>query len=358
MDDMATTDDPTTTPDAAFLAMLRGGLPRQGFFGPPVLVGVSGGADSVGLLLGLQALAGGDSPPGRLVVAHGRHDLREEAGADAAFVVALAGALGLPCVVGDLRVRDRDGVRGEGVEARARRIRYRFLAETALAHGARHVAVAHTADDQAETILHRALRGTGLAGLGGMRPVRELVPGVALVRPLITVPRAAVRGYLAARAQEWCEDATNADVRHARSFLRHEILPRCAAGPYPAAPAALARLGRQAAGAAAALASAADALLDAHATRGGGGAVVLAADRLARLDPQLVAEVFVAVWRREDWPQRDMTARHYERLAGLAATAADPPATAAPIELPGGVRAALVSGGRLELSPPVQARAR
>ena len=353
---MATSDAPPTTPDAGFLAVLRAGLPRQGFFGPPVVVGVSGGADSVGLLLGLHALAGAAVPPGRLVVAHGHHDLREESGADAAFVERLAAALGLPCVVGALRVRDADG-RGEGVEARARRIRYAFLAETALAHGARHVAVAHTADDQAETILHRALRGTGLAGLAGMRPARELAPGVALVRPLLAVPRAAVRGYLVERAQAWCEDATNADVRRARSFLRHEILPRCMAGPYPAATAALTRLGRQAAGAAAALASAADALLDAHASRGAGGGVSLAAGRLARLDPHFVAEVFVAIWRREDWPQRDMTARHYERLAGLVAAAADPLAAPPAIELPGGVRARLLSGGRLELMRGGQAPA-
>jgi tRNA(Ile)-lysidine synthetase-like protein len=302
----------------------------------------------VGLLLGLHALAADAVPPGRIIVAHGDHDLREESGTDAAFVERLASTLGLPCVVGALRVRDADG-RGEGLEARARRIRYAFLAETALAHGARHVAVAHTADDQAETILQRVLRGTGLAGLAGMRPARELAPGVALVRPLLAVPRAAVRGYLAERAQAWCEDATNADVRRARSFLRHEILPRCMAGPYPAATAALVRLGRQAAGAAAALASAADALLDAHASRNAEGGLSLAAGRLARLDPHLVAEVFVAIWRREDWPQRDMTARHYERLAGLVAAAADPLVAPPAIELPGGVRARLTSGGRLEL---------
>lgn len=348
MGGMATSAEPPTTADAGFLAGLRAGLPRQGFFGPPVVVGVSGGADSVGLLLGLHALAAAAEPPGRIVVAHGHHDLRAEAAADAAFVSRLAATLGLPCVVGELRVRDPGGG-GEGIEARARRFRYAFLAETALAHGARHVAVAHTADDQAETILHRALRGTGLAGLAGMRPVRELAPGVALVRPLLAVSRAAVRDYLAARVQAWCEDATNADVRRARGFLRHEILPRFAAGPYPAATAALTRLGRQAAGAAAALASAADALLDAHASGGGGGAVSLAARRLARLDPQLVAEVFVAVWRRQGWPQRDMTARHYERLAGLAAAAADPPPAAPPLDLPGGVRARLTPGGRLEL---------
>ena len=212
---MGTSDEPTTE-GTAFLAALRAGLPGQGVFGPPLVVGVSGGADSVALLLGLHALAAAAAPGGRLVIAHGRHDLREEAGADADFVAALAAELGLPCVIGTLRVRRSDGVRGEGLEARARRIRYAFLAETALEHGARHVAVAHTADDQAETILHRALRGTGLAGLGGMRPARELVPGVALVRPLVGVSRAAVRGYLAARARPWCGRNSSA-VRNASS---------------------------------------------------------------------------------------------------------------------------------------------
>jgi len=95
------------------------------------------------------------------------------------------------------------------------------------------------------------------------------------------------------------------------------VLPRCVAGPYPAAPAAVARLGSQAATVAAAITSAAEHLLAMYAQRQSDGTVLVRTRELAGLDPHLVAEVFVALWRREGWPQRDMTAGHYEALACL-----------------------------------------
>jgi len=291
------------------------------------------------MLLGLHQLAGRLVPAGRLIVAHACHDLRREAATDADFVTRLADRLRIPCIVRELRVREPDGIRGEGLEARARRLRLAFLSDVAHEHGARCVALAHTADDQAETILHRGLRGTGLAGLGGMAAARELCDGVALVRPLLAVPRSVARGYLVACGQCWCEDATNADVRHARNFLRHEILPRCESGPYPAASEALVRLGQQAATVAGAVRSAAEHLLEAHAQRHTDGAFVIQARRLAGLDRHLVAEIFVALWRREGWGRRDMTARHYAALARMALAAGDPSAAVpSAVDLPGGVR--------------------
>ena len=335
----------TSGTEAGFLAALAAGLPAHGFWSERVVVGVSGGADSVALLLGLHSLAAGQGIPSKLLVAHARHDLREAAAADAAFVADLAAGLGLPCVVRDLRVREPDGVRGEGIEGRARRLRYEFFAAIAREQAARFVVVAHTADDQAETILHRALRGTGLAGLTGMASARELSDGVALVRPLLAVPRGAVRAYLGSRGQSWAEDATNADVRYARNFLRHEILARCESGPYPAAVASLVRLGSQAAAVADAVRSAAEHLLDAHAQRHADGTTVLQTQKLASLDRHLLAEIFVALWQREGWPRRDMTARHYSQLAAMAASSTDPTVAAPPaIDLPGDVRARVLSG--------------
>jgi len=333
---------------------LADGLPDHGFWSAPAVVAVSGGADSVGLLLGLQALTARRLVPSRLVVAHARHDLRTEAAADADAVAALAAAVGVPCVVRSLGGRRADGVRGEGVEGRARRIRYAFLTEVARDHGARAVLVGHTADDQAETILHRCLRGTGLGGLAGMARARPLADGLTLLRPLLGVSRRAVRDYVARRGQAWCEDATNADVRFARNFLRHRILAGCEAGPYPAASAALVRLGEQAAGAAAALRSAAEHLLATHARHQADGSIVLHARPLARLDAHLLGEVWVGLWQREGWPRRDMSARHYRRLVSLlrragdgdaSATRAGPPAAA--IDLPGGVHARLGADGML-----------
>jgi tRNA(Ile)-lysidine synthase len=328
-----------------FLAGLTAGLPGGGLWSAPMLVAASGGADSTALLLGLVAVA---PPRARIVVAHAEHDLRAAAADDREFVVALAARLGLGFVTARLAVRAATAG-GEGLEARARRLRYGFLADVARRHAARHVLVAHTADDQAETILHRILRGTGPAGLAGMAVARELCDGVGLLRPLLAVPREDVRAFLAAEAEAWREDESNADVRHARNFLRHEILARCAAGPYPAATAAVVRLGSQAGRLAAALRSAADHLLALHARRHADGTVELRTSGLVGLDPHLLAEMFAALWEREGWPRRDMTAAHYERLAALAA-AADAPA-AAIADYPGGVRVT-VAAGRLELRPP------
>jgi tRNA(Ile)-lysidine synthase len=338
---------PVSPAETAFLAALAAGLPATHDWAFPSLVGVSGGADSVALALGLVRLAPADAAR-QLVIAHADHGLRAESAADYDFVATFAERLGVRFVGRRLAVAAAAG--REGVEGRARRLRYEFLAAAAHEAGARHVLVAHTADDQAETILHRLLRGTGIAGLAGMRRSRRLADGVALLRPLLHVSRGSVREFLAATGQDWREDATNADVRHARNFLRHEILPRCEAGPYPAATDAIARLGAQAAASAAALASAAEHLLEAHSSRLEDGTVVLRTAGLATLDRQLVAELFARLWDREGWPRRDMTARHYGQLA--AAVGASGEAAAGTADFPGGVRVSVADGGRVTLRPP------
>ena len=113
----------------AFLGAVEAALPARGFWDAPVVVGVSGGSDSVALLLGLHAVA----PAGRaaLVVAHAEHDMRATAAADARFVAALAGRLGLPCLTRRLAVREDLAADGEGIEGRARRLRYAWLTDAA-----------------------------------------------------------------------------------------------------------------------------------------------------------------------------------------------------------------------------------
>jgi tRNA(Ile)-lysidine synthase len=306
-----------------------------------MVVGVSGGADSVGLLLGLVQLV-----TGPIVVAHAEHDLRAEAADDRRFVQALAAALGLPCEWRRLAVQTDRAEQGEGLEARARRLRYEFLADVAHGRGARHVLVAHTADDQAETILHRILRGTGLTGLTGMRRARELCDGVALLRPLLDVSRADVRRFVEEAGSGWREDASNADCDRARNFLRHELLSRCLTGPYPAATESLLRLGRQATAATSVAAEAATFLLDRVSERLSDGGILLQARELVGLGAAVRAEIVVALWRREQWPRRDLSAAHIESVATLLAAAAerDPPIA---IDLPGGVRVESRPGGRL-----------
>ncbi len=338
--------EPADEDRPGFVAALRAALPAEGFWTMPVIAAVSGGADSVALLMALRRIVPAAAER-RLIVVHAEHDLRVTAAADRAFVEALADRLGLALVWRRLCVRDADDL-GEGIEGLARRLRYGFLAEVAAAVGARHVVVAHTAEDQAETILQRMLRGTGLAGLGGMPAARALDPGVSLLRPMLGLARADARAFLSAIGQEWREDPTNADPRHARNFLRHEVIARCEAGPFPAATESIVRLGHQAAFVAAAIRSAAEHLLEACASRHADGRIVLRANEIAHLDGHLVAEIFVALWRREGWPQRDMTARHY---AGLAAMAGGDVGAATAFDVPGRIKVRRLENGHLHIQP-------
>ena len=199
----------------------RGGA--QGL-GNTWLVAVSGGGDSVGLLRILHCLAG---PLGlRLSVAHLDHGARGDAArADAAFTAALAGSLELPFVLGTWRP-----TRSGHFESDARRARYEWLTEAARARGASVIAVGHTRDDQAETILHRIVRGTGPRGLAGMPRTRILAskPRITLTRPLLGVSRHDVRGYLAELKQPFRDDESNADLTRTRARLRHDLLPKLA----------------------------------------------------------------------------------------------------------------------------------
>ena len=120
------------------------------------------------------------------------------------------------------------------------------MQSTAERLGARYVVTAHTADDQAETILHRILRGTGVAGLAGMRRARPLGPAATLIRPLLDVRRAEILAYLSELQQPFQDDASNSDLGFTRNRIRHELLPRLAADYNSDVVAALLRLGQTA----------------------------------------------------------------------------------------------------------------
>lgn len=198
-------------------------LPRRG----PVLVGVSGGSDSVALLHYLAGRRARTRRPGLdLLAGHVNHGLRgADADADEAFVRAQCKAWAIPCLVAPVDPRARRMARHESLEQAARALRYGALRAMAEGAGADRVAVAHTADDQAETILFRLVRGSGLKGLSGMRPAGH-VHGVAVVRPLLTTTRAQVLDYLARHGVGHREDRTNEALGPSRNYLRHEILPR------------------------------------------------------------------------------------------------------------------------------------
>lgn len=190
--------------------------------GSHVIVGVSGGADSVALLHILHSLS--KALRFSLRIAHLDHQLRKESGADARFVERLGEHLGLPVVVKQHPVGDWCRKEGVSLEEGARLIRHQFFQETANRYGAQAMALAHTADDQAETVLMRLIRGSGLTGLSAMTYGRKTA-SVWLIRPLLGVWRKEVLAYLKTHRLNYREDASNADCRFTRNRIRHQLLP-------------------------------------------------------------------------------------------------------------------------------------
>lgn len=185
-----------------------------------VLVGLSGGADSVVLLHALCRSCEAGRISG-VMAAHLHHGLRgADADADAAFCEALCREWGVPFVGGRADVRAVAAGRGLSLEAAAREVRYAFLRDAAARLNADCIAVAHHMDDQAETILLHLLRGSGLTGLAGMRPRTEKI-----VRPLLGVRRNEIEAYARENGLAFCTDATNASDAMMRNRVRHELLP-------------------------------------------------------------------------------------------------------------------------------------
>ncbi|HLZ72062.1 MAG TPA: tRNA lysidine(34) synthetase TilS [Dehalococcoidia bacterium] len=201
--------------------------------GPPrLIVAASGGADSTALLLALRALAAGGFLPAALIACHIDHGLRPEAArlAEQALLAANCRELDVPLLLRRVQVETGvqapRGVRGSA-EAAARRARYAALGAVAAEIDAAAVLTAHTAGDQAETVLLRLLRGTGVGGLAAMpprsRPWGDGRP--LLLRPLLGAWPEQTRGYCRERGVSWSEDETNASPRFARNRVRHELLP-------------------------------------------------------------------------------------------------------------------------------------
>jgi tRNA(Ile)-lysidine synthetase-like protein len=193
-----------------------------------LVIGVSGGADSLALLHALHALNQQHTLHTKLHVATLDHGLRGVAGAeDAQFVVDTAAAWGIPATLEKVDVRQIASEYKLGIEAAARRARYDFFDRVARNVGADRVAVAHHADDQAETVLMRLLRGAGIDGLAGMGFAAPLPyhPELTLIRPLLMVSRTAIQAYCVMHGLLPRHDATNEDDQYTRNFIRLYLLP-------------------------------------------------------------------------------------------------------------------------------------
>lgn len=188
--------------------------------GDRVGVAVSGGADSVALLRLLKATR--NELGITLSVLHFDHQLRgAESEMDGQFVLELARALGLECILERANVGGEAKRRHLNLEEVGRRLRYGFFERVIKRGAATHVAVAHTADDQAETVMAHLIRGTGTTGLAGIYPIAG-----AVVRPLLGFRRAELRDYLKGMGQTWREDASNQDPHRLRARIRAQLLPQ------------------------------------------------------------------------------------------------------------------------------------
>jgi tRNA(Ile)-lysidine synthase len=187
--------------------------------GDSILVGVSGGPDSVALLHLLLARA--QRYRLRLGVAHLDHSLRPESGRDADFVRRMAVGCGLEVHVEKVDVARMQRQLHLSLEEAGRKARYDFFQRTALQHGYTKVALGHHADDNAETLLLHLLRGSGRLGLGGIRPIRQGM----YIRPLIRASRPDIESYLNVRELEFLNDRTNTDSAMVRNRIRHRLIP-------------------------------------------------------------------------------------------------------------------------------------
>lgn len=301
-----------------------------------VVCAVSGGADSVAMLHALVRVNEIHECGWRLAVAHLDHQLRRDSSDDAAFVRKLAENLKLPCEFESVDVRALADKGDVSIETAARDARYEFLTRAARSLSAGIVCVGHHADDQAETVLHRILRGTGLSGLAGMPSQRPLdVDGdVRLVRPMLGIWKHEIIEYCRASGLVCREDVTNHDPDAAtRNRIRNVLLPLIQREFNPQAAAALVQLARQAERASELIGVEVTKALEAHGRRVDSNTWSLAARPLAILSSVLRTELLVVVLEKLG---ASMQSIGFERLEA-SAELFDGDGRARRVELAGGV---------------------
>lgn len=276
--------------------------------GLTVLIGCSGGADSTALVRALHELKPSDTT---LLVGHFNHRLRGlESDADEAFVVDLAAGLGLECCVERV---DSDASNFSD-EASLRELRYAFLERTAARSGARYVAVAHTADDGVETTLHNLIRGTGLKGLAGIAPYRDLGSDLVLIRPMLDLWRNEVEEYLRLLKQAFRVDSSNLGVNYTRNRIRHQLIPIIEAEFGLQSRPAVRQLSLHAAEVQDYLAKQGAAWLNQRLEERSANRVRMAGDVTQPDDWPAIQSGLVELWHRMRWPLQGMTAVHWKRV--------------------------------------------
>ncbi len=302
-----------------------------------LLVAVSGGPDSVGLCRILFDLRSDFALD--LFLGHVNHGLRPGAAQeDEDFVRDLAYQLGLPFLYRKLAPSDRQLTqRRKTVEEWARDSRYAALTEMARECAARFLATGHTADDQAETVLLRIIRGTGIAGLTGIPVRRSLATDLDLIRPALRLRRGAIISWLDSIGQGYRIDSMNEDPAFTRNRIRHEVLPLLHE-INPRVEEAICRLSSAAAEVMAVLDPLTAELGQRAVLYNDGKKVILSAPALQRAPGMLVRELFRQLWAENNWPQQQMGLEEWVRLESLVF------AQEGSFDLPGSLRARRFGG--------------
>lgn len=299
-----------------FPTQLREGLVRCGLQRQKILLAVSGGADSVALLVAVRQLQADLEL--EVHVAHLDHCLRDESAADAAWVVNLCSKLNIPVTAEARPIRSSqspDQPASTGIEESARRLRYEFLTEVATRNGCSAIVTAHHADDQVETVLHHFVRGTGVAGLRGMQSTRNVGANHNLVRPMLAIDRKTIDAYLVQTGQTCRLDQSNTDCSLTRNRIRHKLLPLLESEYNPGIRNALLRLSQQAVDIELMLNELADASLAVAILEETATVCRIQGEHLSKLPDHLVRHCFVRLWTRLDWPRRKMGFNEWKQLA-------------------------------------------
>jgi tRNA(Ile)-lysidine synthase len=306
-------------------AVARHGLIAEG---DGILIGVSGGPDSVALLHLLAARASAGRL--RLGVAHLDHGLRPESERDADFVRAMAVGLGLDVYVERADVAGMQRRRRLSLEEAAREARYDFFQKTAARHDYVKVALGHHADDTAETLLLHLLRGSGRLGLGSIRAIRE----GGYIRPLIRATRSDIEQYLRLRKLAFLTDRTNTDTAILRNRIRHRLLPLLESDYRPGVRAILSRTAEVLADEEDWIEGLLRPVMAAMTTGHGPGRLTLAAADFGRMPLAAARRIVRAAVRHVQGDLRRIGFVHVEQIIYLSRRRGE----AGPLHLPGDVR--------------------
>ncbi len=287
--------------------------------GKRLLLAVSGGADSVALLRGMLEVQ--QKFQLDLAVAHLNHLLRGvDSDNDAQWLKEQCAKLDIPIFLSKKNISAIAQESRTGIEETARKVRYDFLRGIARENNFSHIAVAHHADDQAETVLHHFLRGTGIAGLAGMPFSRELEEGIQLIRPLLHIRQTEIKNFLQEIDQPFLEDATNQENRYTRNRIRNQLLPLLKEEYNQNIEAALLRLSTQAKELQAFITTEAIKILDDAIQDISPNVCRLSRSVFANVPIHLTRACFVELWKRQNWSRQKMGFDNWNRLAKLTQT--------------------------------------